>query len=39
MSGLGLTYMSNAWKEHMLAHYEFKKPAGRTRWKMAVDRG
>jgi hypothetical protein len=26
---LNLEYMSDAWKEHMLAHYERKRPARR----------
>jgi hypothetical protein len=37
---LGLTHMSDAWKEHMLAHYEFKKPARRPRRaQQIVDQG
>ena len=28
---LGLTHMSDAWKDQMLAHYEFKKPERRPR--------
>ncbi|KIM86430.1 hypothetical protein PILCRDRAFT_326103 [Piloderma croceum F 1598] len=32
---LGLTHMSDAWKEHMLAHYEKKRPARRPRYKPA----
>ena len=40
---LGLTHMSDAWKEYMLAHYESKrpdrKPRGRRRPQQVVDQG
>jgi hypothetical protein len=37
---LGLTYMSGAWKEHMLTHYDIKKPDRKPRRpQRLVDRG